>query len=125
MSSQTALPRTINIRAFEYYSSLARIRHYIDVNYSEDISLNKIAEVAAMEASYFSAFFRRKVGISFRDWLRHVRIQKAVKLLESANYSISAVAFAVGFSDLRTFERAFKRCTGLTARQYKKSVRPC
>lgn len=38
--------------------------------------------------------------------------------------SVARVAFAVGFRDVRTFERAFKRCVGLTPSAYRASVRP-
>lgn len=111
-------------RAFEYYAQLRRIKEYVEKNFFEELTLEKVARVAAMEATYFSAFFRQKVGITFRDWLREVRIGKAVELIQRENHSISDVAFAVGFSDLRTFERAFKKTLRMTPIAYKKSVLP-
>lgn len=115
-------PAEMNFRAFEYYRPLMRIKKFIDINYGEEISLNQAARVAAMERCYFSTFFRRKVGINFRDWLRLIRIQKAMAMFAQEDYSISEVAFAVGFADLSTFERAFKKVTKLTPREYKRQV---
>ena len=112
----------INDRAFEYYAPLRKVRAHVEVNYSEDISLERAAQIAGMERKYFSAFFHKKVGICFRHWLMRLRIVEAISLMEAKNYSITEVAFEIGFKDLRTFERAFKKCTGLTPIEFKRRV---
>jgi AraC-like DNA-binding protein len=114
----------INWRAFEYYPPLARIKRYTEEHYPEEIPLPCAAEVAGMEATYFSAFFRKKVGIRYTDWLSCMRISHAIRMIESRDQPIAEVAMAVGFSDVRTFQRAFKRITSMTARDYKEKVRP-
>lgn len=119
-----SMPAEVNSRAFEYYRPLVRIKKFIDANYGGQISLHMAARVAAMEKSYFSTFFRRKVGIAFHDWLRRVRIEKAMAMFAEADCSISEVGSAVGYADLTTFERAFKKVTSLTPSQYKKRVCP-
>lgn len=115
----------INQAAFTYYERLRRIKQYVDGNSFEDVSLGTVARVAGLEKKYFSAFFRLKVGIGFKDWLTYLRIGRAMELLERQDQTITAVAFAVGFRDLGTFERAFKKATGMTPQVFKKSVRPC
>ncbi|HLX07500.1 MAG TPA: AraC family transcriptional regulator [Thermoanaerobaculia bacterium] len=114
----------INWRSFEYYPPLDRIKRYTEEHYPEEIPLPCAAEVAGMEATYFSAFFRKKVGIRYTDWLSCLRISHAIRMIESRDQPIAEVAMAVGFSDLRTFQRAFKRITSMTAREYKEKVRP-
>ena len=116
-------PKQINERAFEYYAPLRNVRQYIEDNYAENISLKKAAQVAGMERKYFSTFFHKKVGISFKYWLIWVRIGKAISLMKVENHSITQIAFQIGFLDLRTFERAFKKCTGLTPIEFKKKIR--
>ena len=118
------LGNEVNQRAFEYYSRLRRIKEHIEQYYYEEMSLTKAAQIAAMEKTYFSAFFRKKVGINFSDWLRRVRITKAIEIMKNRDLSICQIAFEVGFGDLRTFERAFKRYTSVTAREFKRSVSP-
>ncbi len=113
-----------NGKAFDHYPRLKRLRQYVEEIYSEPIPLEKAAGIAALESSYFSSYFRAKVGITFTDWLRHVRVEKAMELLKANDFSISEVAEAVGFRDLRTFERAFKQHTRMTPMQFKKSVAP-
>jgi len=55
------------------YRRLKRLREYVEQSYSEPISLGKAAGIAALESSYFSSYFRAKVGITFTEWLRQVR----------------------------------------------------
>jgi AraC-like DNA-binding protein len=111
--------RQINEEAFQYYARLDRVKEYIEQNYSEHISLGQAATVAGVERKYFSAFFHQKVGVRFRDWLMWVRVNRAKRLMVSKNYSITHIALEAGFNDLRTFERNFKMCTGITAREFK------
>jgi len=106
----------------DYYPRLNRLREYVEKSYSEPISLKKAASVAALESSYFSSYFHAKVGITFTEWLRQVRISKAVELMKASDFSITEVAYEVGFGDLRTFERAFKKHTLMTPMEFKKSV---
>jgi AraC-like DNA-binding protein len=117
--------KQINELAFEYYAPLRRVRRYIEDNYHDYISLGKAAQIAGMERKYFSTFFHKKVGICFRYWLMGLRIGKAISLMETEteDHSITQIAFEIGFMDLTTFERAFKKCTGLTPTQFKKKVR--
>lgn len=112
----------INAWAFEYYAPLRRVKQYIEDNYSEHISLEKAAQIAGMERKYFSTFFHMKVGVCFRYWLMGLRIGKAISIMETENYSITQIAFQIGYLDLRTFERAFKRCTGLTPTEFKREL---
>ena len=113
-----------NQRALEYYSRLKRVKEHVDRNLSEEISLEDAAQIAATEKTYFSTFFRKKVGITFTDWLRRLRVAKAMEIIRSRDLSITEVAYEVGFGDLRTFERAFKKYTKLTPREFKQSVLP-
>ncbi|HEY6320601.1 MAG TPA: AraC family transcriptional regulator [Thermoanaerobaculia bacterium] len=119
-----AKAREINWRSFEYYPSLDRIKRYTEEHYREEIPLPCAADIAGMEATYFSAFFRKKIGIRYTDWLGCLRVAHAIRLLRSRDRPIADIAQAVGFNDLRTFERNFKRITHTTARRFKERVRP-
>ena len=71
----------MNADAFHYYTCLDKVRSFVEKNYSKEISLEKTAAVACMERTSFSRFFGSKVGISFTQWLRRVRIAKAQELM--------------------------------------------
>jgi AraC-like DNA-binding protein len=111
-------------RIFSYYLSLQRVREYVEKNLSEPISLRAAASAAGLEEKYFSAFFHRKTGVCFRNWLAGRRVDRAIEILTQHDDTITSVAANVGFQDLRTFERSFKRLTGLTPREFKRSVAP-
>lgn len=110
--------------AFAYYARLERVRTYIEQNLSDRISLKTAARIAGLEEKYFSAFFRAKTGICFKQWLTRLRVSYAAEMMASRDHSITNVALAAGFQDLRTFERAFKQHFGMTPRAYKHRVRP-
>lgn len=117
-------PGELEARVFAYYPPLRKAKEYVERNLSEPIPLRAAAQAAGMEEKYFSAFFHRKTGICFRDWLSGRRVGRAIEILQGGDDTITRVAASVGFQDLRTFERAFKRCTGLTPRDFKRSVAP-
>lgn len=111
-------------RVFAYYRRLRRVKEHLDAHLSEKISLKTAAKVAGLEEKYFSTFFHAKTGICFTEWVARVRIRRGMDMIAARNHSITEVALAVGFQDLRTFERAFKRYTGTTPRAFKRAVRP-
>ena len=113
-----------NGRVFDYYPRLKRLLEYVEQSYSEPISLEKAASVAALERSYFSTYFHTRVGISFTKWLCQARVKKAMGLMKANDFSITDVAYEVGFGSLGTFERAFKQYTRRTPSEFKKSVAP-
>ncbi len=114
----------MNQDAFRYYARLQRVKRFVEEHYSEAISLQRAADVACMERTSFSRFFGSKVGISFTQWLTKVRIAKAVDLMKEKNTPLSEITYVVGFSNRRTFQRAFKKLTDLTPSQLKKTIRP-
>lgn len=114
----------VNRGAFRYYSSLRRVHQYVIENLSKKITLATAARLAGMERTYFSAYFHRKVGIPFRDWLCGLRIERAIWIMSERDDPIAKVGRAVGFGQIRSFERAFKKATQQTPVQYKRgSVR--
>lgn len=117
-------PKGVKESPFYYYGRLRKVKEYVQRHYSEEITLEVVARIAAMEKTYFSTFFRQKVGITYRKWLQILRVGKAAEIIKRENASITEVCYSVGFGDLRTFERAFKRWTGFTPRSFKKMISP-
>lgn len=109
---------------FAYYPRLQKVKEYVDRHLGEDFSLATAARVAGLEEKYFSRFFHEKTGMCFRDWIARTRVSRAAEMISAQDYTITYTALAVGFHDLRAFERSFKRWMGTTPRAYKKSVRP-
>jgi len=114
----------LNGHALAYYPRLCAVVDYVRAHLADPITLIDVSHVAGLETKYFSAYFRSKVGISFTRWLRLLRVNRAKELMELRDASIPRLAFASGFRDVRTFERAFKRLVGVPPAMYRASVRP-
>lgn len=103
----------------ENNSSIIKIINYCRDNFESDISIDKIAEEFALSSGYISHIFSKKLKINFRTFINGLRIEKAKELIEAGNMSITDIGFAVGFSNSRTFNRAFYLQTHKTPREYK------
>ena len=109
---------------FGYYRRLQRVRDHLLSTIAEPLSAERAAEVASLSPNYFSTYFRQRVGVSFSHWSHGVRVSLALELLRTSDLGISEVAFRVGYRDLRTFERAFKRVVRMTPRSFRARVLP-
>jgi two-component system response regulator YesN len=114
----------INAKAFDYYPTLKKIRRHFENNYSQSISLVEAAKIVGLETKHFGKFFHLKVGIGFKKWTTMFRVQMAMEAIQKEHQPLTDIAFAVGFRDFRTFERAFKKETGITPREFRRTVMP-
>lgn len=117
--------RRINGAAFEYYERLGRVKSFVEGNLERRLGVRQAAKIAGLSPGYFSTFFKEKTGVRFSTWVNHLRVEEAKKRLIDHNESITRLAYSAGYRDLRTFERAFKRCTDETPLDYKRRHRPC
>lgn len=113
-------PEDVRKKAFDYYRRLRRLDRYCRDHFREPITLQAAADAAALERTYFSSYFHEKVGVCFSCWLSILRVEEAKRLLRATDRSISNVALDVGFNNLTSLERAFKRCAGETPSSFKR-----
>jgi AraC-like DNA-binding protein len=84
---------------------------------SEKIELERIASTAFMSRFHYIRIFKRVYGLSPRQYLRDLRINRGKELLKQG-LSISEVCFDVGYESLPTFCNAFKKATGYSPGEY-------
>jgi AraC-like DNA-binding protein len=96
----------------------AVIRAIADNHDNPRLNLAYVARAVQMAPLTLSRILNREVGLSFRQLLRHTRIEKAKELLALRQYSVREVAARVGFSDTHYFSRTFKASTGMRATEY-------
>lgn len=99
---------------------IALAKEFIDTHYREHIELEDIAKVVYLSPGYFSALFRQELGISFRDYLIQVRMDKAKEMLRDLQYNISEIADYLGYKEARYFSKFFKKYTGVKPSNYRK-----
>lgn len=95
---------------------------YMQTNYGEELSVEKIADQISLERSYFSARFRLKTGVTPHQYLTRLRVQKARQLLETTDFSVSEIAYMVGLAP-HNFSRIFKKELGITPQDYQRNAR--
>lgn len=103
--------------------NIIKVMQYIEENISEKISLEQLSKEANMSKFHFCRFFYRHAGLSPIKFLNQVRIEKAKEYLQKERITVSEVSHQVGFNDLGTFIRQFKKLTGLTPSAYQESCR--
>lgn len=105
-----ALPaRNVDIGDFKKFEALFE---YIEKNFKQKIDLKQAAGMLNFSYSYFSRYFKKVTGRTFKEYVDFVRICEAEKLIASGGMNISQVALDVGFSNVSSFTRLFKRVKG-------------
>ena len=103
---------------------IARVKRYIQHNYmTYDLSLDTVSDILNINPSYLSSIFKRCTGINFVDYITDLRISNAKELLRDPLRSASEIADIVGYESASYFSRAFKKKTGMTPTEYRKSLR--
>lgn len=102
------------ITRIDLHRRLMLAKHYIESNYHKEISLKQIAREVGISEFHFSRTFRKLFLITPHQYLLKTRMHHAEKLLRSGNLSVSEVANAVGYSDLFSFSKSFKKNVGIS-----------
>jgi AraC-like DNA-binding protein len=99
----------------------ALIQDQIDTDLS--LSLTEISESLNVHPAYLSREFSKYFDdLSFGDYFRKLRIEKAIHLMSTTDYSLTEIAYLTGFSDQSHFTRVFKKFIGKTPSAYKKGL---
>lgn len=96
---------------------------YIGEHYTDrDISVVRLAEMAGMSEVYFRRLFQQMYRMSPLQYIKQLRLSRAIELLESDMYPMHEVAHRVGYQSEYYFCREFKRITGLSPTKFKKEM---
>lgn len=102
-----------------YFETISYVLKYIDSNFSENLTLESVAEIIGFSKFYFSRMFKRYTNQTFYDYLSHRRIREAQSLL-SKNVSVTEIALQTGFNSPTSFCRCFKKIAGCSPTEYRK-----
>lgn len=104
-------------------AEVAKTIQYIEEHYHEQISLQKLADMAQMSPNYLCAVFKKEMKQNIYAYLTHVRMETAKELMYGSDLKLYEISEKVGFSDHGHFSRTFKKHTGLSPREYCKQWR--
>ncbi|MBQ5334158.1 MAG: AraC family transcriptional regulator [Oscillospiraceae bacterium] len=108
-------------RSEERHKCLRAALDYIAANYPLPISVDDIAAAAAVSRSTLFRLFRTELNTAPSDYLIDFRIEQAKKLLSETDISVTAAARSAGYENNLYFSRAFRKVTGMTPTEYRKS----
>ena len=97
------------------------ILEYVDNHYNEELLVYEVAKHFGYSREYFSRFFKKEIGMPFKDYLTQYRLNKSLIELELNNKTITDIAFNTGFSNETQYINSFKKRFKLTPGQYRKS----
>jgi len=114
----------------ELYKRLNYAKDFIQSCYMKEINLNDIASVACLNNAYFLREFKKYFGLSPHQYIIQLRLNAAKNLLETTSKGIAEICFEVGYSDVTSFSKLFKKNFSLTPAMYrmskmKKSIFTC
>ena len=116
------VPESIfNFESYEKAGIINTIVSYINENYMDYISLNKISKNMYLSSVYISKIFKEEIGDSPINYLIKIRLKKARELLEKGDLPIKAVAKSVGYEDAYHFSKLFKKYFGVSPSKVKNS----
>jgi len=96
-------------------------KKYIINNFNKNITLKDVADEVFLSQNYLSELFKKEIGEGFYDFLSNYRIKKAKEILLTTNLKVYEIAKNVGYNDVITFGRTFKKITGTTPNNFRNS----
>jgi len=99
-----------------------RIRQVIELmhtDFARDWTLSDLAHEVGLSRASLAEKFRAAAGSTPGDYLRKVRVQRAMRLLSESNDGLDAIAVAVGYGDAFSFSKVFKKIVGVSPSRYR------
>lgn len=97
-----------------------KVLSYMRKNYSNQLTLEQIADVAGMSPKYFCYFFKEMTQKTPVSYLNTYRIEQAARKLLTTDMSVTDIAYVCGFNDLSYFIKTFKSTKGITPNAFRK-----
>jgi len=101
-------------------SWVSRIREFLYDNWSTNFSLKEMSAIIHIHPITISKNFTRYFGCTLGEYIRKIRIEKAISMIRTTDLTLTDIAFTCGFADQSHFIRCFKEFTGTVPFQYRK-----
>lgn len=92
---------------------------YIHNHFKESIRLDTLAKIEHYHPVYYSAWFKKRMGKSPKEYILELRLKEAKHLLISTVWSMSRISEELGFENSSSFTRWFVRCQGIAPQKYR------
>lgn len=96
---------------------------YMHKNYQHKVTLTDVADGIFVSQWHLSKLLNHHTGQSFSELMNHIRVEEAKRLLEDPSLRVGDVADMVGFMDMAHFSRVFKKVTGISANEFRNTLK--
>jgi AraC-like DNA-binding protein len=103
-------------------AAVEKAKDYILKHMGEHLALPEVAQYAGVSKYYLCELFKRTTGLTFKEYLARLRVEKAKSLLHSNSRRIAEIVFESGFESVPTFNRTFKDMVAASPTQYRRSL---
>ncbi|MBR1758394.1 MAG: helix-turn-helix transcriptional regulator [Lachnospiraceae bacterium] len=107
-----------------YSAPIRRVAEYIGLNFSQEISLDQLADLIGYAPTYLSKTFTKEVGMTITRYIAMLRCQKAAQMLRDEDLTVQEISHYVGYMDNNYFVKVFKKQYGMTPTEYRKEKEP-
>ncbi|WP_313215204.1 helix-turn-helix domain-containing protein [Soonwooa sp.] len=88
-------------------SRLIPVCHYINANFQYNVSADDLGEIAKMSARNLQRIFKQETGITLQKYIQLIRIVKSIELIDLKRFTLSEVAYKVGYNSLSAFRNSY------------------
>ncbi|MCI5649388.1 MAG: AraC family transcriptional regulator [Fusicatenibacter sp.] len=99
---------------------IINVIHYVKEHYSKEACLREFCDREHYSVPYISRRFHEETGMTFREYLQRVRIEKSCELLSGTNLDVGEIAERVGYGDTKFYRQLFKRMVKMSPGEYRK-----
>ncbi|MBO5352417.1 MAG: helix-turn-helix transcriptional regulator [Lachnospiraceae bacterium] len=94
---------------------------YVFWHLTENLKVSQVANYFGYNEKYLTTFFKQRAGISLKQYILQIKMERAKADLSETTEPVSQIAFRLGFSDSHNFSNAFRKITGLSPSEYRDS----
>jgi AraC-like DNA-binding protein len=114
----------ILLKQKQHTETIDKTKSFIRAHYHKDISVKDISDHVFLSPNYLSAVFKSETGITIFDYITQVRLESALDLLRNPEMKIQDISQAVGYNNVQSFIRFFKKEQKMTPLEFRRSIVP-
>lgn len=116
-----AATTVIQTKKEEQDPTVAFVMDYVENKFADDVSLDLLADKLNLSSAYLSVYIKEKTGANFSEHINAVRIRKAKDLLSDTDLCVQDISVRIGYRNVTSFNRMFKKMTGIPPGEFRKS----
>ena len=101
---------------------LLEVCQFINQNYHQNYSIEELAEIANLSTRSLQRIFKQETGISLKKYVQLIKILKSVELIDSKQFTLSEIAYKVGYKSLSAFTTSYQTIMNVKPKINKKVI---